>query len=110
MSRSTPNTNEANRNVVRNIKLGTINEIRKIIDPHLHDSGFVKGVRPKGATEAEVLRICVFDHDDNDEPVSFENEDLRLTIEGYTEEGVITDSWIGIATIDYEDLMFEQAS
>lgn len=100
--------NESNRIVVRNITVQTIGEIQRLIEPHLHGSGFVK-LDSKGKKVGN-LQICTFGDYEDGNPIAYDMPDREFSIEGFTEEGVIVDSWMTIATRDWDGLSFEEAS
>ena len=87
---------------VNNYKFDIVEEIKRIIAPHLWESGYVKH------DTNDHIKLYVFGKDENDEDIRFENEDVSLSIEGFTEDGVIIDSFMCIATTNFEDLMLEQ--
>ena len=79
--RSVKNTNQANRNVVQNIKLSVIEDIRRIVEPHFSEGGYVQ-------------------LDEQHERCG------GIDCEGFTDYGVITDDGV----IQYSDMSFEQCS
>ena len=108
MTISVADRNASNKIIVQNIRTQTIGEIQRIIEPHLHDSGFVK-MNGQGANIGS-LQICTFGDYEDGQPIAYDMEDREFSVQGFTEEGVIVDSFMTIATMDWEDLNFDEAA
>ena len=108
MTVSVADRNASNKIIVQNIRTQTVGEIQRIIEPHLHGSGFVKH-NDKGENVGN-LQICTFGDYEDGQPIAYDMEDREFSVQGFTEEGVIVDSFMTIATMDWEDLNFEEAA
>lgn len=102
------NNNESNQNIVRNITLSTIEKIKLLVNSHLHESGFHHHDQ-NGNHDGNIMLVD-FGTDDNDDLIIHENNELDLCIEGFTDDGIITDSFMCIAVLKYEDMHFEQTA
>ena len=106
---SIANKNKSNRNIVSNIKNSTVEDILRIVSPYFIESGYVK-MNSKGESIGHIMLIH-FGDDDEGETITYKCEDIyNLDCEGFTEEGMITDSFGAIAVLDYSEMSFEQAA
>ena len=100
---------------INNFKYDIMLAIREIVDPLLWESGFIKNSlqfnEEKVYTKIYIFGNKLVDEDDEDgdiENIAFEDEDLNIRVEGFTDEGVITEAWMGLCFIPYDELMLEQ--
>jgi len=97
---------------VNNHKYDITLAIREIVDPLLHESGFIKNTldfgKEKVYTKLYVFGEVLDEDGDYVENIAFEDEDLIIRVEGFTDEGIITDAWLGLCFIRYEEMMLEQ--
>lgn len=97
---------------INNFKYEIMLAIREIVDPLLHKSGFIKNTagfyKEKVYTKLYVFGEVLDEDGDFVENIAFENQDLNIRVEGFTDEGVITEAWMGLCFIPYDELMLEQ--
>ncbi len=95
---------------INNFKYEIMLAIREIVDPLLWESLFLKKVTSdeKVYTKLYVFGEVLDEDGDFVENIAFENEDLNIRVEGFTDEGVITEAWMGLCFIPYDVLMLEQ--
>lgn len=97
---------------INNFKYDIVLAIREIVDPLLWESGFIKNSlefnKEKVHTKLYVFGEVLDEDGDYVEQIAFENEDLNIRVEGFTDEGVITEAWMGLCFIRYDEMMLEQ--
>jgi len=97
---------------INNFKYEIMLAIREIVDPLMWESGFIKNTldfdKEKVYTKLYVFGEVLDKDGDYIENIAFENEDLNIRVEGFMDEGVITEAWMGLCFIPYEELMLEQ--
>ena len=86
-----------------------IKEIRAILKPKMWESGFIKNPFPRQENEErKYLKVYVWPARKNGDPIIYKNQKFEFEIEGFTEEGVITDSYSTIATKDFNEFHYEE--
>ena len=86
-----------------------IKEIRDILKPKMWESGFIKNPFPRQENEErKYLKVYTWGERKNGDVILYKNKDFNFEIEGFTEEGVITDSYSTIATKDFKDFHYEE--
>ena len=96
------------------LRTETITTIRDIVQPHLRDSNFVESSLSKNA---RYLKVATFLESKTGTRHTLRVENpLSLTdfsgnrieeIEGFTDDGVITDAYAGLVVQSYEDICLE---
>ena len=100
---------------LNNLKYDITCEIRNIVEPKMWESGFVSNFHERMMAphdekpDTVYTRIYHFGDDDDGEAVAHVDEFSGITIEGFTPEGIITDTYGGgMCVKPYDECMLEQ--
>lgn len=87
-----------------------IRAIKRFVSPYLHGSGYVKHSGKFGVGDSRrYIQLAHFgsygeSSKREGEAREYTNAELDLSIQGFTEDGIISDSYCAIATMDYRSL------
>ncbi len=93
---------------VDDIRATLIDQLTKLVQPHLRGSGYVNDNTVPEAHPNRYVQLCSFGMDDG-EPTQFEHEQSGLFILGFVDDGVLDDAYGGgLCITGYDAMSVEQ--
>lgn len=94
------------QHIVSGIRASLIEHIKPLVEDKLHGSGFIHDSSYLEGDPKRYTQLCMFGQDEEEQQVYYSS--WGLDILGYTQDGVITDAYMCIATEKYANLSTEQ--